>query len=291
MENFYRPILYLLQKKKIKHSGNTIFRHLFSPPLITRFKRRTSNTSNLYHFVSFHSFSIFVSRTWTEKKEWIVNPCHEPPCFSVYIPQGSGRNERWRSQGSQQLRWWKEYAVEERSSEVDRERVARISLLGKTTNREMQAFRRKYESQIADAFSHRYSSGIIALHEGGTDPVVPSAYIYIPPLFRFLHYRSFVLLLRLLFTLCRELPLFSSLSPLFNCSISLSLSWKILNVPRHFYPDDSKPWDELNLDHIITSSAGGRNKGVVGSSVSSLSFIFFPRTKRGNLRISTIFGR
>ena len=214
--------------------------------------------------------------------------CHEPPCFSVYIPQGSGRNERWRSQGSQQLRWWKEYAVEERSSEVDRERVARISLLGKTTNREMQAFRRKYESQIADAFSHRYSSGIIALHGGRNGPCCPFC-IYIYPSFV-----SFSPLPLVCITSAPSVHIVSrasSLSPLFNCSISLSLSWKILNVPRHFYPDDSKPWDELNLDHIITSSAGGRNKGVVGSSVSSLSFIFFPRTKRGNLRISTIFGR
>lgn len=202
--------------------------------------------------------------------------CHEPPCFSVYIPQGSGRNERWRSQGSQQLRWWKEYAVEERSSEVDRERVARISLLGKTTNREMQAFRRKYESQIADAFSHRYSSGIIALHGGRNGPCCPFC-IYIYPSFV-----SFSPLPLVCITSAPSVHIVSrasSLSPLFNCSISLSLSWKILNVPRHFYPDDSKPWDELNLDHIITSSAGGRNKGMVAQWVLFPFFSFVERNE------------
>lgn len=62
----------------------------------------------------------------------------------------------------------------------------------------------EYESQIADAFNHRCSSGIIALHGGRRGwrnglrcPFCVCIYIYIdPPLFRFLHYRSFVLLLR-----------------------------------------------------------------------------------------------
>lgn len=57
-----------------------------------------------------------------------------------------------------------------------------IVFLGK--NRKMRAFRRKYESQIADAFSHRYSSGIIALRGGvGVTLSPPYVYIYIYPSF------------------------------------------------------------------------------------------------------------
>lgn len=123
-----------------------------------------------------------------------------------------GREERWRSQ---QSRLMKEICggVEERKL-FDRERcVHRIPWKEQGDASVSPQIRVTNRGRVQPPLF--VGNNCFARRSGGN--VVPSVriYIYIPPLFRFLHYRSFVLLLRLFCSRCAS---FSLSLPLFNCS-------------------------------------------------------------------------
>lgn len=119
-----------------------------------------------------------------------------------------GREERWRSQ---QSRLMKEICggVEERKL-FDRERcVHRIPWKEQGDASVSPQIRVTNRGRVQPPLF--VGNNCFARRSGGN--VVPSIriYIYIPPLFRFLHYRSFVLLLRLFCSRCASFSLSLSL--------------------------------------------------------------------------------